>query len=270
MPRGFVGDLICEQSDRVAAPNKRYPNRRESLRPLYPATRCFFTRGRVRKEFITMFKFSQPRRRRRLSLVASVITGLVIASLSVGTAALASGSTVQPVSSATTPAWSGGATVKIQYPQNFFCDTSVASSASSGCEVGTAANVGPVGNPNRSVLYVLTPLFANPSPAPMCAQASCPNHPLNVDLSRIAGALGASPEAVAEVPLPAHSHILDGNAGGWWQVKIVAVTNEAAWAKLADGKSQTVMDALIATPNSGVLGPIPTNLYLFFNVVGPR
>lgn len=218
-----------------------------------------------------MDKLIQPRRR-RLGLAASVITGLVIASVSVGTAALASGSgsTVQPVSSAVTPAWSNGQTVSIQYPQNFFCDTSVASSASSGCEVGTAANVGPVGNPNRSVLYVLVPLFPNPTPAPMCAQASCPNHPLNIDLSRIAGALSASPDAVAEVPLPAHSHILDGNAGGWWQVKIIAVTSEAGWSQLAAGKSQAVMDALIATPNSGVVGPIATNLYLFFNVVGRR
>jgi hypothetical protein len=216
-------------------------------------------------------KFIQPRRR-RLGLAASVITGLVIASVSVGTAALASGSgsTVQPVSSAVTPAWSNGQTVSIQYPQNFFCDTSVASSASSGCEVGTAANVGPVGNPNRSVLYVLVPLFANPIPAPMCAQASCPNHPLNIDLSRIAGALGAMPDAVAEVPLPAHSHILDGNAGGWWQVKIIAVTSEAGWSQLAAGKSQATMDALLATPNSGVLGPIASNLYLFFNVVGHK
>jgi hypothetical protein len=216
-------------------------------------------------------KFIQPRRR-RLGLAASVITGLVIASVSVGTAALASGSgsTVQPVSSAVTPAWSNGQTVSIQYPQNFFCDTSVASSASSGCEVGTAANVGPVGNPNRSVLYVLVPLFANPIPAPMCAQASCPNHPLNIDLSRIAEALGAMPDAVAEVPLPAHSHILDGNAGGWWQVKIIAVTSEAGWSQLAAGKSQATMDALLANPNSGVLGPIASNLYLFFNVVGHK
>ena len=224
----------------------------------------------VLERFIFMLKFSQLRRRRRLSLVASVITGLVIASVSVGGAALASGSTVLPVSSATTPAWSGGTTVNIQYPQNFFCDTSVSSGASSGCEVGTAANVGPVGNPNRSVLYVLVPLFKNPNPAPMCAEASCPNHPLNVDLSRIAGALNASPQDVTEVPLPAHSHILDGNAGGWWQVKIVAVTNQAAWTALAAGKSQTVMNTLISTPNSGVLGPIPTNMYLFFNVVGAR
>ena len=211
------------------------------------------------------------RRSRRFGAVASLFTGLLVASLSIGTAAFASGSTVQPVSSAQTPAWSNGQDVTIQYPQNFFCDKSVPSAAPSGCEVGQDSNVGPVANAGRSVLYVLTPLFPNPVPAPMCGVASCPNHPLNIDLTRIYGALGAtSGISVNNVSLPAHSHILDGNAGGWWDVKIVAVTNQAAWAKLAAGKSQATMDALINTPGSGVVGPIPTNLYLFFNVVGPR
>ncbi len=202
--------------------------------------------------------------------MASLFVGVIVASLSIATSALASGSTVLPVSSAQTPAWTNGRTVTVQYPQNFFCDRSVASSAPSGCEVGTDANRGPVANADRSTLYVLVPLFNNPSPAPMCAVASCPNHPMNIDLSRIAGALGASPDAVADVPLPAHSHILDGPAGGWWDIKIVAVTNQLAWSKLAAGKSEAVMNSLIADPSSGVLGPIPTNLYLFFNVVGQR
>jgi hypothetical protein len=206
--------------------------------------------------------------KRRLGVVAALFTGALVASLSLGTAAFASGSTVHPVSSAQTPAWTNGQTVTVQYAQNFFCDTSVASSAPSGCEVGTDSNHGPVANADRSVLYVLVPLFSNPDPAPMCAVASCPNHPMNIDLSRIAGALGASPDAVSDIALPAHSHILDGPAGGWWDVKVVAVTNQAAWATLAAGKSEAVMNSLIADPSSGVLGPIPTNMYLFFNVVG--
>ncbi len=213
---------------------------------------------------------NQPRKGRRphLGAVASVLIGLVLASVGVAGAAFASSSTVTPVSRATTPAWTNGQTVSIQYPQNYFCDKSVASSAPSGCEVGTGANVGPVANADRSVLYVLVPLFANPAPAPMCAVASCPNHPLDIDLSRIAGALGVTPNAVSSVPLPAHSHILDGAAGGWWDVKVVAVTNQGAWAQLAAAKDQATMLALAGTSGSGVLGPIPTNLYLFFNVVG--
>ena len=205
--------------------------------------------------------------RRALGAVIATVATLG-AVLSLAGATLAAGSSVLPVSSATTPAWVDGRTVTVQYAQNFFCDRSVASSAASGCEVGQAAQNGPVANADRSVLYVLVPLFANPDPAPMCAVASCPNHPLTVDLSRIAGALGTTPDAVATVSLPAHSHILDGSAGGWWQVDIVAVTNQSAWSQLATAKSASAMDALLATNGSGVLGPIPTNLYLFFNVVG--
>jgi hypothetical protein len=206
--------------------------------------------------------------RRRSIAIGLAAMSLLVSSLSMAGIAAASGSTTTPVSGATTPAWVNGTTVKIQYPQDFFCDKTVASGASSGCEVGQDSNRGPVANADRSVLYVLVPLFAGATPAPMCAEARCPNHPLNIDLSRIAGALGTTPAAVASVPLPAHSHILDGPAGGWWDVKIVAVTNQTAWAQLAAGKSEATMNALIADPNSGVLGPIPTNLYLFFNVVG--
>ena len=210
---------------------------------------------------------SLPSARRRVAL-AIAATSILASSLGLAGIAAASGSTITPVSGATTPAWVNGKTVNIQYPQNFFCDTSVRSGASSGCEVGQDSNRGPVPNADRSVLYVLVPLFASPNPAPMCAVASCPNHPLNIDLSRIAGALGAAPDQLANVALPAHSHILDGPAGGWWDVKIVAVTNQTAWSQLAAGKSEATMKALIATEGSGVLGPIPTNLYLFFNVVG--
>jgi hypothetical protein len=207
-------------------------------------------------------------RRPRLATFGLTLTSLLVAGLAMTGVAAASGSTVRPVSNATTPAWVDGRTVTVQYAQNFFCDTSVASSAPSGCEVGTDSNRGPVANADRSVLYVLVPLFDSPSPTPMCAIASCPNHPLTIDLSRIAGALGVTPGAVASVPLPAHSHILDGAAGGWWDVKIVAVTNQTAWTALAAGKSEATMFALINTASSGVLGPIPTNLYLFFNVIG--
>lgn len=207
------------------------------------------------------------RSRRALAALAAV-AGIATAGLTTTAVAFAASSDVTPVSSATTPAWTDGRTVTVQYAQDFFCDASVSSGAGSGCEVGQPANRGPVANADRSTLYVLVPLFANPEPAPMCAVASCPNHPMTVDLSRIAGALGATPDQLASVPLPAHSHILDGPAGGWWAVKVVAVTNEQAWAQLAAGRSEATMDALLATPNSGVLGPIPTNLFLFFNVVG--
>lgn len=203
-------------------------------------------------------------RRPRLIGAGIAIASLLASSMLLAGIALAGQSAVLPVSHATTPAWVDGRTVTVQYAQNFFCDTSVASAASSGCEVGADANRGPVANADRSVLYVLVPLFANPDPAPMCPVASCPNHPLTVDLSRLGGPFASA----TNTPLPAHSHILDGPAGGWWETVIVPVTSQAGWAALAAGKSATTMDALEATPGSGVGPEIPTNLYLFFNVVG--
>lgn len=136
---------------------------------------------------------STTRQRSPLARVfVAVLAGLVLASLGVAGTAFAAGSTTKPVSSARTPAWVDGKTVTVQYPQNFFCDKSVSSGAASGCEVGADATVGPVPHADRSVLYVLVPLFSGtPKPAPMCATASCPNHPTTIDLSRIAGALGA-------------------------------------------------------------------------------
>ena len=212
--------------------------------------------------------------RTRMTALAAAIAGVVAASLALAGVAFAAPSTVRPVAQAQTPAWVDGTTVTIQYAQDFFCDSSVAAGAPSGCEVGQDANRGPVPHADRSVLYVLVPLFAHPDPAPMCAQADpatgtgCPNHPLTIDLSRIAGALGVAPGAVADVPLPAHSHILDGPAGGWWEVPVIGVTSQACWSTLAAGKD---VAAITAAQQMGcATGAIPTNLYLFFNVVASR
>jgi len=207
------------------------------------------------------------------------ITGLVIAALSalfsvllVGGYALADGSNTLPVSSARTAAWTNGKTVTVQYAQNYFCDRSVTAVplAASGCEVGAPANVGPVANADRSTLYVLVPLFANPVPATMCPTATgptpplnCPNHPQDIYVP-LAG--------FGDIPLPAHSHILDGPAGGWWDVKVTVVLDQATWSEIAAGKSLSTLQSIEARPDakSHILfdANLPSNLYLFFNTVG--
>jgi hypothetical protein len=196
-------------------------------------------------------------------LVAGLIAASVaVSGLGLAGAALAANSTpstVKPVSDATTPAWVNGKTVTVQYPQNFFCDSSVASGASSGCEIGTPATKGPTGQKVFSVLYVLVPFFTPTKDLNLhCPEVgSCVNHPMTIDLS----AIGAS----ADSSLPAHSHILDGPAGGWWEVEVVGVTSQAAWDQLAAGKSLATLRAVQAAGNA--TGDVPTNLYLFFNVV---
>src|SRR2546423_10488016 len=174
--------------------------------------------------------------------VALAIAGFSAAfsALFVGGFAFASGSpsNTLPVSSAQTPAWTNGKTVTVQYAQDYFCDRTVTAVplAASGCEVGAAANVGPVANPDRSTIYVVIPLFANPNPPTMCPTATgpnpplnCPNHPQDIYVP-LAG--------FGDIPLPAHSPILDGPAGGGGGAKGGVVLAPAAPPQLAAATSR--------------------------------
>ena len=212
--------------------------------------------------------------RPRMAALAIAGFSAVFSALFVGGySALASGSpsNTLPVSSARTPAWTNGKTVTVQYAENYFCDRTVTAVplAASGCEVGAPANVGPVANADRSTLYVLVPLFANPIPATMCPTATgptpplnCPNHPQDIYVP-LAG--------FGDIPLPAHSHILDGPAGGWWDVKVTVVLDQPTWTQIADGKSLATLQNIEAQPGAAnhILFDtnLPTNLYLFFNTV---
>jgi hypothetical protein len=91
-------------------------------------------------------------RSRRVLATLVAVGSIVGAGLATAGVATATGSGVLPVSGATTPAWTDGRTVTAQYAQNFFCDSSVASGASTNCEVGQDAKRGPVANADRSTL----------------------------------------------------------------------------------------------------------------------
>lgn len=211
-------------------------------------------------------------RPRRVALAIAAFSA-AFSALFVGGYAFASGSpsNTLPVSSARTPAWTNGKTVTVQYAQNYFCDRTVTAVplAASGCEVGAAANVGPVANADRSTIYVVIPLFANPNPPTMCPTATgptpplnCPNHPQDIYVPL---------PGFGDIPLPAHSHILDGPAGGWWDVKGVVVLDQATWAELAAGKSLGTLLNIEARSDAAshiLFGTnLPTNLFLFFNTV---
>jgi hypothetical protein len=79
-------------------------------------------------------------------------------------------------------------------------------------------------------------------------------------LSRIGGP--------ADAPLPAHSHVIDVKHGGWWELVVIGVKNEATWDQIVAGKSLDTVRALQAADPSAanITADIPTNTYLFFNV----
>ena len=159
----------------------------------------------------------------------------------------------------TTLGWYDGGTVTLQYEKAYYCDRTVASGATSGCEVGADSAVPPRSGPIPT-LYVAVPLFtATHDLALQCPVAgSCIDHPSTIDLSRVFG------DSTKNALLPAHSHVISDKAGGWWDVTVVGITSQSAWDSLAAGKSLTTLQQL--QKSGGATGNIPTNLDLFFNV----
>ena len=171
-----------------------------------------------------------------------------------------------------------GSNVDLLYSEDYYCDPAVTPAATAtGCEVGAgpssadptgmSANGTMLGNTKHSdTLYIPVPLFANP-PATQCtATATCIDHPPTISLSRIAADLpgSPSPSSVANVPIPAHDHVVGTRNNGlpeWWNVEVVATTSAATYATL------TSTGAISAAVSAGTAIEAPTNAYLFFQVL---
>ncbi|GAA4980880.1 hypothetical protein [Kitasatospora paranensis] len=171
-----------------------------------------------------------------------------------------------------TDGWYEGKDVKFLYTQNFFCDTAVTSGASNGCEVGEKYKNVPPGTTSDKFtdpLYIPVPLFS-PAPTVQCPTGPCIDHPDNIDLSRLASALGKPADALKDVPLPGHDHIItDRNMDRpeWWPVYVIGVTNPESFKKIEEGKDLATVTKLAADPNAGVTAPIPTNVFLWFQTL---
>lgn len=159
----------------------------------------------------------------------------------------------------TTPGWFDGETVTFFYHKDFFCKEPPASGATTDCEIGEEPQVRPRPGANLPVLYVMTPLGFDPGNLQCPTVGDCINHPSTIDASRVFGA-GAE-----NIPLPAHSHIIDEIQGNWWEIEVVGVTDPAVWAEIEAAKSLEKVRELQAA-GQGITGDIPSNLFLFFSV----
>ncbi len=183
--------------------------------------------------------------------------------------------------------WIGGQDVQALYTENFYCDTTVSSSAPDGCEAGAPANHNPTGvggtvpaasnsytGTNVDPLYIPVPLYSpGPSHPLQCnAGYTCIDHPNGIDLSRLAPALGVSPSALADLPIPGHDHILttrNQNQPEWWDVVVVGVKTPGAFQAIETGKGIDSVNAQVKAGNAVIA---PTNAYLWFQTlpgVGP-
>ncbi len=101
---------------------------------------------------------------------------------------------------------------------------------------------------------------------------TCPNHPNFLDLSPTFSILG-----LTVIPLPIHTHVLSGPSGtgqgGWWKLIVWLVLDPSIWPNPNTGACSagsgclTSHSALTGASSSQVFGPVPTTIYLFFNVV---
>jgi len=168
-----------------------------------------------------------------------------------------------------TDGWRNGAIVSFFYHKPFFCAQPPSSAAPSRCEVGEDATIDP--RPGKiPVLYVMTPVgFRPPDSTLHCPiVGSCINHPSTIDLSRVFG------PSKANVPLPAHSHIIDselaeshanGGEAGWWELEVIGVSDPDVWNQIVAGKSLATVRALQAK-GVGITADLGTNTFLFFGV----
>ncbi|CAN5841100.1 hypothetical protein BH23GEM9_BH23GEM9_03600 [soil metagenome] len=170
----------------------------------------------------------------------------------------------------TTPGWYKGKVVTFLYNKEYECINPPASMAQSGCLLGEEAARSPRGG-NDPVLYVLTPLFTPSKDLNLhCPTAGeCINHPGDIDITPVQAVLesvlGPLPRVI---PLPAHSHVVDTQRGGWWKIEVNGVLTEAAWDAIAAAKS---LDEVRVQQAAGtVTGDIDTNMFLFFNVLQPN
>jgi hypothetical protein len=173
-----------------------------------------------------------------------------------------------------------GVSLPFTYSKGFYCDTSIAGSATSGCEAGANFNSPPPAAGHFDPLYITVPLgFTEPMNMLQCPDGLvCVDHPGTIDLTRLEPALKPLYPSLTDAQLtaalenfavPGHDHfITDTNRGNpeWWDVKVVGVTSPATYAAIQAHKSFGYISKLINAHDPNVVGPIPTNLFLYFSV----
>jgi hypothetical protein len=175
-----------------------------------------------------------------------------------------------------TKSFFNGGTVSFTYSKGYYCDKSVSSAATSGCEAGANYKVAPA--TNFDPLYITVPLgFTVPAMSMECPSALvCVDHPGTIDLSRLEPDLKALYPKLTAAQLtaalknsatPGHEHFITTTNGGraeWWNVDVVGVTSLSEWNAINAHKSFTFLNQQVTAKKT--TGIIPTNLFLYFSV----
>jgi len=169
-----------------------------------------------------------------------------------------------------------GTSVDFTYTHGFVCDTRVPATSSTGCEVGAKWKVAP--SKQHDPVFITVPLgFDVPMSHIDCpSKLTCVDHPATLDLTRLAPALAplfkTTPEkltpALRDFMTPGHDHFLtdlNNRRAEWWDVYVIGVTSKAVYDKIHAHGSYAYVQSLLKAKNPSVVGPIPTNLFLYFS-----
>jgi len=218
---------------------------------------------------------------------ARVLAASVAIVVAGGAGVAAAASTAAPSSNATqkgmgineygmTKSFFNGRTVSFTYSKGYYCDKTVTSQASSGCEAGANYKVPP--SSNFDPLYITVPLgFTVPMASMECPSTLvCVDHPGTIDLSRLEPDLKALYPTMTAAQLtaalknsatPGHEHFITTQNGGkaeWWDVKVVGVTSVSEWNAINAHESFTYLNQQVNAKKTTPI--IPTNLFLYFSV----
>jgi hypothetical protein len=218
---------------------------------------------------------------------ARVLTATVALVIAGGVGVAAAANTAAPASNAMqkgmgineygmTKAFFDGHTVSFTYSKGYYCDQSVTSGATSGCEAGANFNTPPA--KNFDPLYITVPLGFNvPAMSMECPSALvCVDHPGTIDLSRLEPDLKALyPQdtaaqltaALMNAATPGHEHFITTQNGGqaeWWDVKVIGVTSLKEWNAINAHESFSFVNSQVTAKKTTAI--IPTNLFLYFSV----
>ncbi|WP_198170986.1 hypothetical protein [Actinoplanes awajinensis] len=159
------------------------------------------------------------------------------------------------------------------YNHGFYCDSHVTAASTTGCEVGEKAKVAPA--KDFDPLFITVPLGFTAKGLDCPDKLTCVDHPMNLDMTRLAEALApvykTTPEklkpALENFTTPGHDHFITTKNKGkaeWWDVQVVGVTSATTYKAIQKHQSWTYLSGLIKAKNKNVVGPIPTNMFLFF------
>lgn len=165
-----------------------------------------------------------------------------------------------------------GGIVSLLYTQSYFCDLSVKSRASTGCEFGATARRLPPGVAGRQFtdpLYLMFPAGpltkVLPALKPECQHAGlCTDHPSRVDFSRVVG------RGTGNALLPVHDHFettRNFNRPEWHELYAFMVSKASSWASADASHNVRTLFRLSHTRGSGVRGPFPSNIFFFFQTL---